>query len=331
MGGNCASTEVDLELQITGLGSLGSAETGDLSHLSSPGFRPLLSQSSASAVIMTAADVESCPGIALVVTNPYLAYAKATHLFAKNDRITGGVHPSADIASTALIDPSAAIAANVVVGEGSKIGPGVSIGANTTIGPRCDIGADTTLAANVSIYADVEIGQRCQLHSGCVIGASGFGFIPGEAGRLVEISQIGGVSIGNDVSIGACTTVDCGAIENTIIEDGVKIDNQVQIGHNCKIGAHTMICGCVGIAGSTIIGKHCVFAGGAGAGGDKPIVVCDGVMVSARTVLSKSVNKPGTYSGTVIFHEHNKWRRNALRFSALEELFKRVAKLERKD
>ncbi len=313
---------------ISGLGSLGQAQSGQISHLSSASYRDQLPATGASAVILAAADAELCPSTALVVDNPYLAFARASRLFARHPRLPAGCHESVVIGDDCHIDTDAALGANVVIGDGTSVAAGARIHANTVVGERCVIDEDAVLFSNVSIYDDVKIGARSVVHSGSVIGAAGFGFTPGPDGRLEEIAQIGGVKIGTDVSIGACSTVDCGAIDDTVVEDGVKIDNQVQIGHNCRIGAHTLICGCVGIAGSTTIGRHCVFAGGAGAGGDKPVDICDGVIVTARTVISQSVDKPGVYSGTIIFHEHGKWRRNALRFAGLDELFRRVKQLE---
>ncbi len=209
-----------------------------------------------------------------------------------------------------------------------RIGEGVTILANSVVGDRCVIGADSVLRANVTLYTDVVLGARVLVHSGAVIGADGFGFTPDEQGCWQPIAQVGGVRVGDDVSIGANTCIDCGTIDDTVVEDGVQIDNQVQIGHNCRIGAHSLQCGMVGLAGSTTIGKHCVFAGRSGVGGDHPVDVCDGVIVSACTVLSQTVTQPGMYSGSVLFHEHGKWRRNALRFAHLDELFKRVKKLE---
>jgi UDP-3-O-[3-hydroxymyristoyl] glucosamine N-acyltransferase len=179
------------------------------------------------------------------------------------------------------------------------------------------------------LYHAVDVGSDSVIHSQAVIGADGFGYTPDAKGQMVEIAQIGGVTIGRNVSIGAATTIDRGAIENTIIEDGVKIDNQVQIGHNCIIGEHTLICGCCGIVGSSKIGKHCVFAGDVGVGGDAPIEVCDFVIVSARTLISRSITEPGTYSGSNLYDHNRQWKRNALRFLELDTLFKRVKKLEK--
>jgi len=316
-------------LSISGLGSLGTATSGQLSHLSSPSYKAQLPTTQASAVIMSAQDVPQSPCIALVVDNPYLAFARATQLFVDEDPLSSGVHQTASIGADVQIDATAAIGPGVVIGPRTRIDSGAAIFANTVVGSDCVIGPDVTLAANVTLYRRVRIGARSIVHSGAVLGAPGFGYTPDTTGQMQEIAQLGGVQIGTDVSVGAGTTIDCGAIEDTIVEDGVKIDNQVQIGHNCRIGAHSLLCGCVGIAGSSVVGKHCVLAGGVGVGGSKPVEVCDGVMVTAYTPVTQSITAPGIYSGTIVFHEHGKWRRNALRFEALDDLFKRVKALEK--
>ena len=184
--------------------------------------------------------------------------------------------------------------------------------------------------ANATLYDDVKIGARSVVHANAVLGADGFGFARSSDGVLAPIAQLGGVTLGRDVSIGAATTVDRGAIEDTLIEDGVKIDNQVQIGHNCRIGAHSVICGCVGIVGSTEIGRGCVLAGMVGVGGDRPIRICDGVTISGCTHVSRSIAKPGTYSGGVLHNAATAWKRNALRFQNLDELARSAAKLDRR-
>ena len=319
----------DSSTQISGLGALATAQRGQISHLSSPNYQHYLADTKASAVILKENDLASCPAAALVVANPYLTFARVSQLFKVEDALAGGVHPSATIDPSAEIAPSAQIGANVVIGRDSQIGAGVQIFANCVIGDKCRIGDQSTLRAGVTLYSDVKVGERCVLHSGVVLGADGFGFTPDEQGHWQAIAQVGGVTIGSDVSIGANTCVDRGAIDDTVVEDGVQIDNLVQIGHNCRIGAHTLLCGVVALAGSTTIGKHCVFAGRAGAGGDLPVDVCDGVIVSSCTVISQSVDKPGVYSGSMLFTEHNKWRRNALRLSGLDDLFKRVRRLEK--
>ena len=318
----------DSSTQISGLGSLATAQPGQISHLSSPNFKQYLADTQASAVILKAGELTSCPAAALVVDNPYLTFARVSQLFKVDDAVSGGVHPSAIIAPSAVISPSAQIGPNVVIGKESHIGAGVQIFANTVVGDHCHIGDQSILRANVTLYSDVKLGERCVVHSGAVLGADGFGFTPNEQGRWQGIAQVGGVTIGSDVSIGANSCVDRGAIDDTVVEDGVQMDNLVQIGHNCKVGAHSLLCGAAGIAGSTTIGKHCVLAGRAGVAGDNPINICDGVIVSTTTLITQSIDKPGVYSGGMLFTEHNKWRRNALRLYVLDDLFKRVKKLE---
>ena len=318
----------DADTPLTGLGSLASAQPGQISHLSNPAYAKQLATTEASAVIVKAADVEACPTAALVVENPYLTFARTSQLFAPAPHRPLGTHPSAVVDPDAIIGAEVSIGPHVVIGAGSAIGDGATIMANTVVGAHCKLGAGVVLHPNVTLYDDVYIGANGTIHSGAVIGADGFGFTPDEQGRWQAIAQLGGVRIGDNVSIGAGSCVDRGAIEPTVIEDGVQIDNHVQIGHNCRVGAHSLLCGMVGFAGSTTVGKHCVFGGRSGAGGDHPIDVCDGVMVTSCTVLSQSVDKPGVYSGSMLFSEHGKWRRNALRMSGLDDLFKRVRKLE---
>ncbi|NKB97521.1 MAG: UDP-3-O-(3-hydroxymyristoyl)glucosamine N-acyltransferase [Pseudomonadales bacterium] len=314
---------------LHGLGSLGAAESGQISHLSSPTYKDQLATTKASAVILKEEHLPECRGAALVVDNPYLTFARVSQFFRIDDAIAGTIDASASIDSSAIIDATASIGANVVIGKNVAVAEGVQIFANTVVGNDCFIGRQTVLRSNVTLYSNVRIGERCVIHSGVVLGADGFGFTPTEEGKWQAIAQVGGLAIGSDVSIGANTCIDRGAIDDTVVEDGVQIDNLVQIGHNCRIGAHTLICGVVGLAGSTTVGKHCVFAGRSGAGGDQPVTICDGVVVSSCAVISQSVDKPGVYSGSMLFHEHSKWRRNALRFASLDELFKRVRKLER--
>ena len=313
---------------ISSLGSLGTAQTGGLSHLSSPSYRTQLASTNASAIILSADCVAECPAICLVVDQPYLAFAKASQLFEIEEAIASGIHASALIDPSAELAENVSIGPNVVIGAHCKIGSNVQIHANSTIGSNSSVGDDGRIMSNVSIYRKVVIGERCIVHSGVVLGADGFGFTPNAKGQYETIAQIGGVQIGHDVSIGATTAIDCGAIEDTVIGNGVKIDNQVQIGHNSRIGDHTIICGGAGMAGSTTIGKHCVLAGGCGIAGSSPITLCDGVVVSVKTTISQSIDKPGIYSGAIVASEHKQWLRNALRFNNLAQLFARVKKLE---
>jgi len=324
-----ARVEGDAGAFVNGLGSLNTAAPGQLTHLSSRAYRRFLPHTKATAVILRAEDLSQCPTHALVTRNPYLAFARLSVLFAGNEGSQTGVHESAVIDPTSHLGAEVSIGPNAVVGARCGIGDRVSIGANCVIGDACSLGNDTRLMASVTLYRRVRIGTRGIVHSGAVIGADGFGFVPDERGRQQEIAQVGGVVLGDDVSIGAATTIDRGAIDDTVIGDGVKIDNQVQIGHNCEIGDHTVICGCVGIVGSTRIGKHCILAGGVGVGGDGPIQIADRVVVSGMTHVSRSIAKSGVYSGGVLHSATLKWKRNALRFAELDDLAKRVAQLEK--
>lgn len=319
----------DPALRITGIGSLEHAGPGQLSHLSSPAYRHQLAGCRASAVILAEDDLALWPGAALVTDDPYLAFARASQRFARVPALAEGVHATADVHADAIVSASACVGPGVSVGAGTRVGDHVRLYANAVVGEHCRIGAGSVLMPNVVLYSDVKLGERCLVHSGAVIGADGFGFTPGADGHLEAIAQLGGVTIGDDVSIGACTSIDRGALDDTVIEDGVKIDNQVQIGHNCRIGAHTVICGCVGIVGSTRIGRHCVLAGGVGIGGDRPIELSDRVVVSGMTHVSTSITEPGIYSGGVLHSRNLQWKRNALRFGRLDELNRRVAALER--
>jgi UDP-3-O-[3-hydroxymyristoyl] glucosamine N-acyltransferase len=324
-----ARVEGDPNAIVTGLGSLATATPGQLTHLSSRAYRRLLPQTRATAVILRADDLAACPTHALVVKNPYLAFARASLLFADRPAATRGVHATAVVDPSAMLGIDVAIGPHAVIGARCAIGARVEIGANTVVGDACELADDVRLMANVTLYHRVRIGARSVVHSGAVIGADGFGFATDERGRPQEIAQIGGVVIGADVSIGAATTIDRGAIDDTSIGDGVKIDNQVQIGHNVVVGDYTVICGCVGIVGSTRIGRQCVLAGGVGIGGDGPIEIADRVVVSGMTHVSRSIDKPGVYSGGVLHSATLKWKRNALRFAQLDELAKRIGALEK--
>ena len=323
-----ASSEELAAISISGLGALASAQPGELSHLSSAAYKPMLPECSATAVILQAQDLSDCPCIALVVEQPYLAFAKASGLFARPLSIEPGVHPSAVVHASAQVAATARLGAHVVVGADVVIEDAVTVHANVSISDRVRLQHGAEIMSNVSVYADVDVGPRSVIHSGAVIGSSGFGYTPDRNGHLYPITQLGGVSIGADVRIGAGTTIDRGAIDNTIIEDGVKMDDQVHIGHNSRVGAHSLICGCAGMAGSTTIGKHCVIAGGVGIGGKNPVTLCDGVTISVMTTITQSIDKPGVYSSGVVASEHGLWLRNALRFGALSDLFKRVKALE---
>ncbi|MCR9277498.1 MAG: UDP-3-O-(3-hydroxymyristoyl)glucosamine N-acyltransferase [Pseudomonadaceae bacterium] len=315
---------------LTSLAPIDRAGPSDLTHLSSPAYLAHLDGTHAGAVILAEDNLARCPVAALVCDDPYVGYALASRLFATRSAQAPGIHPSAVVDSSASIAEDASIGAFACIGPDVTIGSGVEIHSHCSIGARCVLAAGVRLHSGVHIYDDVSIGERSVIHSGAVLGADGFGFARSQSGEHIAIEQVGGVSIGADVSVGAGSMIDCGAIDATVVEDGVKIDNLVQIGHNCRIGAHTVLCGTVAIAGSSTIGRYCVLAGGSGVGGDKPVTLCDGVVLTARTVASRSIAKPGFYAGGTLFSDAGRWKRNAIRFDDLDGLARRLSKLEKK-
>ena len=321
----------DDAVEINGLGPIETARTGDITHLSSAAYRRFLPTTQASAVLLREQDAEHCPCTPLVVANPYLAFAVVSQLFSAANappRMPAGVQAGANVASNAVVHPTAAIGTGATIAANAYIGAGAEVGAGTYVGQNCVIGDGTRVHPNATLYHGVRLGARCEVHSGAVIGADGFGFTPNERGAWQAIAQLGGVTLGDDVSVGAGTTIDRGAIADTVVGNGVKIDNQVQIGHNCSIGDHTLICGRVGIVGSTKIGRHCVFAGGAGVAGEHPIEICDNVQVGTVTTITRSIDKPGVYQGSILHDVSMRWKRNALRFGQLDDIAKRLKRLE---
>jgi UDP-3-O-[3-hydroxymyristoyl] glucosamine N-acyltransferase len=317
----------DAAVELKGLAALPSAQSDQLSFLADKRYRDDLPGSAAGAVILTVEMAEQFAGNCLISANPYLSYAQASQLF--DDAIGWGegiaesafVDPSAVIGDNVSIGPNASIAAGVVIGAGSRIAAGCSIGAAAVIGENC------LLHANVTVYHKVRIGDRVKVHSGTVIGSDGFGYAPSREG-WTKIAQLGTVVIGNDVEIGACTAIDRGAIEDTVIADGVIIDNQVHIAHNCRIGEGTAIAGCVGMAGSTVIGKNCTMAGMVGIAGH--LEICDNVHLSGMTVVTKSITDPGSYSSGTGMMPSRDWRKSAVRFSQLDDIYKRLQALEKR-
>jgi len=302
------------------------AEAGAIAFLANPKYRALLESTRASAVIV-APDVAAATSLPkLVSRDPYVTFAKVAAILNPAPDWAPGVHPSA------CIDPSASIAATANIGALAVIGADVKIGERVRIGPHCVLSDGVTVADDVlmhprvTVYAHCTIGPRTIVHSGVVIGADGFG-IAEESGRWLKIPQVGRAVIGADVEIGANTTIDRGAIDDTIIEDGVKLDNQIQIAHNCVIGAHTAIAGCVGIAGSTRIGRHCKIGGAAMIAGH--ITIADHVTVAGATGVISSITEPGVYTGIFPAVSHREWRHIAAALRHLDAMGKRVAALER--
>jgi UDP-3-O-[3-hydroxymyristoyl] glucosamine N-acyltransferase len=315
----------DPDALVDRVAPLQEATPGSLAFLANPRYRRYLAGTRATAVVLDAAAAADCPVAALVARNPYAAYARIAQLLHPQPPVTAGRHPSAVVEDGAKVDPTACIGALAYVAAGATIGPRVLVGPGSTVLAGARIGADTRLVGRVTVCEDARIGARCILHPGCVVGADGFGQAP-DAGAYVKVPQVGSVEIGADVEIGANTTVDRGAIGDTVIADGVKIDNQVQIGHNVRIGEHTVIAGCAGISGSTVIGRRCMIGGMVGIVGH--LEICDDVALTGRTMVSSSIHQPGVYSSALHADEARRFRRNAARFQKLDELAKRVRRLE---
>ena len=311
---------------IQGLAALQDAGPAELSFLANRQYQKQLADSQAAAVLLTEADAAGYPGHALVVADPYLAYAQLSHQFDRKPQSRPGIHPTAVIAESASIDVTASVGPGVVIEAHTVIGARVTLGAQCFVGERSHIGADSWLAPRVTLYHDVHMGERAVIQSGAVIGGEGFGFA-NQDGKWQKIAQIGGVLIGDDVEIGANTTIDRGALSNTVIGNGVKLDNQIQIAHNVRIGEHTAMAACVGISGSTRIGKHCMIAGGVGMVGH--IEICDNVFVSGMTMVTRSITEPGAYSSGTAMQTAGEWKKSAARFRQLDTLAKRVQQLEK--
>lgn len=311
---------------IAGLATLQEAGPEQLSFLANAQYRKYLAQTRAGALLLTAADAEGYAGDALIVANPYLAYAQLSHLFDRKPQAAAGVHATAVVAADAQVDPTASVGAYAVIEAGAQIGAGVSIGAHCVVGARSVIGEGGWLAPRVTLYHDVRIGKRVVIQSGAVIGGEGFGFA-NEKGVWQKIAQIGGVSIGDDVEIGANTTVDRGALSDTLIGNGVKLDNQIMIAHNVQIGDNTAMAGCVGISGSTKIGRNCMIAGGVGMVGH--IEVCDNVFVTGMTMVTRSITEPGAYSSGTALQPAAEWKKSAARIRQLDDMAKRLRELEK--
>jgi UDP-3-O-[3-hydroxymyristoyl] glucosamine N-acyltransferase len=316
----------DPDATVNGVAALQNASPESLSFLSSSSYLSQLPATKAAAVVLRAENAEACPVAALISDNPYATYARMAALVCPEPSIEPGVHATAVVADSATIAKTAHIAATAVIGERAVIGEHTVVGPGTVIGPDCKVGDNCRFIASVTLVQDVRIGARSILHPGVVIGADGFGNATTSDG-WVKVPQLGGVQIGNDVEIGANTTVDCGAIGDTVIEDGVRIDNLCMIAHNVRIGEHTAMAAMTAIAGSTVIGKRCLFAGRSGAVGH--INICDDVIVAAQSFLSKDVTEPGTYAASFPAHNARSWAKQLARFRRLGVLIERVKKLEK--
>lgn len=316
------------DVPVDHIAALEHATAGSLTFLADPRYAPLLATTEAACVIVPPKAADQCKGAQIVTDAPYLYYAHVTqwwrkHLEANSDEARidslARVHPDAHVAA------SARIAAGAVIDSGASVGERTIIGAGSYVGRNARVGSDCRIAPNVSVMHECTVGDRAIFHSGVVIGGDGFGFAP-DHGRWVKIEQLGAVTVGNDVEIGANTCVDRGAIDDTVIEDGVKLDNLIQVAHNVHIGEGTAIASCTGISGSTHIGRRCQIAGGVGIAGH--ISIADDVVVLGATSVTHAITKPGVYSGTVPFEEAAAWRKNAAVIRHLADLRRRLREIE---
>ena len=317
----------DPDTTVSGVASLSDAAPDSLTFLSNAALKQQLSSTKAAVVVLRPEDAADSPVAALLHADPYACYARMAAVICPPPAFEPGIHASAVVDPSATISDSACVAPNVVVGERSVIGENVYVGPGTVIGPDCIVGDNSRIVANATLVRATQIGMRCILHPGVVLGSDGFGNAMTKEG-WIKVPQVGGVVIGDDVEIGANTTVDCGAIGDTIIENGVRIDNLCMIAHNVHIGEHTAIAATAGIAGSATIGKRCMFAGNVGMVGH--VSICDDVVVLGRALVSKDITKPGTYGAAFAAEPAKEWARKVARFRRIDSLIARVKKLEKK-
>ena len=329
LGGQLAG---DPNIEITGIAPLSEAGVSHISFLSNSKLRSQAAQSGAAALILAAGDDATVGatyvGARIVTPNPYAYFARAAQYFAALDAIVPvpGIDPTASVAAGATVAASAHVGPHATIETGARVGEGAVIGAGCFIGRDAVIGEGTELFANVTFHARCQIGARGIIHSGAVIGTDGFGFA-NEGGVYIKIPQTGRVIIGDDVDIGANTTIDRGALADTIIEDGVKLDNQIQIGHNCHIGAHTAMAGCVGVAGSARIGKYCTFGGAAMVLGH--LTIADKVHISSGSMVSRSILEPGQYTGFYPLAKNAEWEKSAAIVRNLDAMRDKIRALEK--
>ncbi|WP_341503498.1 UDP-3-O-(3-hydroxymyristoyl)glucosamine N-acyltransferase [Gallaecimonas sp. GXIMD4217] len=315
----------DGDIPISRVNTLESAGPGQLAFLANSKYRKQLQSTKAEAVILTEKDLEYRQGAALVMANPYLGFARVAQLLDSTPPAAVGIHPTAVIDPSVQLGKDVAIGAHAVLEAGVVIGDHCQVGANCFIGRDSVLGAGTKLWANVSLYHDVQLGERCLVQSGVVIGSDGFGYA-NDKGTWVHIPQTGGVRIGNDVEVGAGTTIDRGALEHTVIGDGTILDNQVQVAHNVRLGKGCAVAGNTVFAGSCSLGDHCIVGGSAGVAGH--LEVTSGVTITGMTMVTKAITEPGVYSSGTAAQPNREWRKSAARFRQLDEMYKRLKALE---
>ncbi|MFA6228701.1 MAG: UDP-3-O-(3-hydroxymyristoyl)glucosamine N-acyltransferase [Rhodanobacter sp.] len=316
---------------VDGVGTLAGAGASQLTFLSNSKYASQLTATRAGVVVLCEADSAGCPATALIARDPYVTYAKIAALFERLPAAPAGVHPSALVAASARVSENASIGPCCVIEEGAVIEDGVILGPHCIIGEHCTVGAQSRLVARVTLVTRVTLGRRVLVHPGAVIGSDGFGLAfdrsGSDQGRWIKLPQLGGVRIGDDCEIGANTTIDRGALDDTVLEEDVRLDNQIQIAHNVYVGAHTAMAGCAAVAGSAKIGRYCMIGGNAGVLGH--LEVADRVTITAKSLVTRSIREPGEYSSGVPLQENLQWRKNAARFKHLDEYARRLSALEK--
>jgi UDP-3-O-[3-hydroxymyristoyl] glucosamine N-acyltransferase len=307
--------------EVHGVNTLSGAEARQLGFLANPRYRNQLADTSAGVVVMREADAAGYAGTALLASDPYVAFARIAALFERKPTVVAGIHPSAVVDASARVDAGAQLGPHVSIGANSRVAAGARVGPGCVVGEDCEIGEDCELVARVTLVARVRLGKRVLIHPGAVLGADGFG-IAMDHGRWTKVPQLGGVVVGDDCEIGANTTIDRGALGDTVLEEDVRLDNQIQVGHNVRIGAHTAMAGCSAVAGSAVIGRHCLIGGGAGILGH--LEVCDRAVITAMSLVTHSIREPGEYSSGTPLMDNRSWRRSAARFKQLDDLARRT-------
>ncbi len=316
----------DPDVRVDHVATLARADSRSLAFLANPHYRQQVATTGAGAVVLDAASAAACATAALVCTNPHATYARIAALLHPPPTAPAGIHPSAVIAPGARIDPTAHIGALSAIAEGAVIGARAFVGPQCIVEEGVAVEEDARLSARVTLCRQVQIGARTVIQPGAVIGGDGFGFAQ-EHGRWIKVPQTGSVRVGPDVEIGANTTIDRGAIEDTVIEEGVKLDNLIMIAHNVRVGAHSALAACVGVSGSTSIGRRCMIGGQVGIGGH--LTIGDDVVITGCTMVSHSIARPGVYSGGIPLEEAHVWRRLVARFKRIDSLAARLKALER--
>lgn len=316
------------ETPLHGVGTLESAQAGQLSFLANPRYRQALQDTRAGAVVLHPNEVEGSPVPCLISEQPYVAYAKAAALLARSGTTErAGVHPSAVVSDEASVAADAWVGPQAVIEAGASVGARCQIGAGSYVGPDVQLDEDVRLYPRVTLLAGTRLGRRVIVHSGAVIGSDGFGLAL-DGDHWIKVPQLGGVRIGDDCEIGANTTIDRGAIEDTVLEEDVRLDNQIQIAHNVVIGAHTAMAGCAAVAGSTRIGRYCLIGGGAGILGH--LTITDRVTITAMSLVTRSIKEAGEYSSGAPLEENRRWRKNAARMRHLDEMARTLKRITRR-